>query len=500
MSYIFTAAVAYDPASNKPVKNASFQVYATADTAFTTPLAITDTFGTPLPGNILNSGTQGVFPQFMQATQATVTIADSTKTYAWTIIAIQPPTQDSAVAGFVSGAGSTPGAIDTLVGQKVNATASTTRGALDGNYSKLSASISTAVTRKNPFDPKASAYNATAQNMLKARAKLGAALSGTGTCSVLCGPGDSLTEGYKGLPASQSYPVTLRKILSNRGYPLAGSGMVFTAQNDAISPDARWAFTNFTQFSAQDLFVQASVSGAVATYTPLAGDPAGTSVDVWFLTGSGAVTISIDGGAAVAFTPPAGAAGPTVRTFSGLANTTHMVAVTTTTATATYFCGVRTYGGNGVEVTNAGIAGSQTSNWLNNAAYNPKNLVPGILAPDIVFLCLLQNDAAASVALATYRANINSLISQYQTLGSTVILVIPPACNTGTVSTTAWKGYADSMFDSAEASNCPVLDVNDRIGAYAGGNPNGLYNGDGVHQTPAGMALWASQAAALLTS
>lgn len=98
MSYTFPAAVAYDAASNKPVKNASFQVYATTDTAFLTPLAITDPYGNPLTGNILNSGQQGVFPQF-QAANPTVTIADSSKTYAWTVVCAL---QDTAVAGFMS--------------------------------------------------------------------------------------------------------------------------------------------------------------------------------------------------------------------------------------------------------------------------------------------------------------------------------------------------------------------------------------------------------------
>lgn len=106
MAYTFPAMVAWDPRVKQTVKNVPFQVYATTDTSYTTPLAITDPFGVPMAGNVLNSGTEGVFPQFQQDTQATVTIADATKTYAWTIIAIQPPTQDSAVAGFLNTPGS----------------------------------------------------------------------------------------------------------------------------------------------------------------------------------------------------------------------------------------------------------------------------------------------------------------------------------------------------------------------------------------------------------
>lgn len=106
MSFTFSATVAYDPVSKQPVKSVSFQVFALTDTAFTTPLAITDRYGTPYPGNILNSGTQGVFPEFQHATNSAVTIADATKTYAWTIPRVL---QDTAVAGFAADPASATG-------------------------------------------------------------------------------------------------------------------------------------------------------------------------------------------------------------------------------------------------------------------------------------------------------------------------------------------------------------------------------------------------------
>ncbi|GGH93727.1 hypothetical protein ACFFGR_09140 [Arthrobacter liuii] len=99
MTFTFAAAVAWDPQGNKPVKNVSFQAYATSDTGFTTPLAITDTFGNPIVGNILNSGSQGVFPQFNQATNASVVVTDPTHTYAWTWNCV--PT-DAATANFIN--------------------------------------------------------------------------------------------------------------------------------------------------------------------------------------------------------------------------------------------------------------------------------------------------------------------------------------------------------------------------------------------------------------
>ncbi len=99
VAFTFAAIVAWDPNGKQAVKNVSFQVYAVTDTSYTTPLAITDPFGAAIPGNILNSSSQGVFPQFMQATNSTVVIADSTKTYAWTINCVQ---QDAATASFIN--------------------------------------------------------------------------------------------------------------------------------------------------------------------------------------------------------------------------------------------------------------------------------------------------------------------------------------------------------------------------------------------------------------
>jgi len=103
VTFTFAAAVAWDPIGKQAVKNVSFQVYTTVDTGYTTPLAITDPFGAAIPGNILNSGSQGVFPQFNQATNAAVVITDPAHTYAWTWNCV--PT-DAAVANFISNTGS----------------------------------------------------------------------------------------------------------------------------------------------------------------------------------------------------------------------------------------------------------------------------------------------------------------------------------------------------------------------------------------------------------
>lgn len=126
MTFTFAAAVAWDPIGKQAVKNTSFQVYTQADTGFTTPLTITDTFGATLPGNILNSGTQGVFPEFEQVANSTVVITDPTRTYVWTITAVM---QDSSVAAYVGTTGSA-----TALAVKSEVTAGATAAALNATF------------------------------------------------------------------------------------------------------------------------------------------------------------------------------------------------------------------------------------------------------------------------------------------------------------------------------------------------------------------------------
>lgn len=86
MAYSYPAMVAWNPGTSVVVKNTQFLVYATTDTSFTTPLAITDNQGNTLAN--LNSGSQGVFPSFQQAQYTIVVVSDTpAHTYAWTVTA-----------------------------------------------------------------------------------------------------------------------------------------------------------------------------------------------------------------------------------------------------------------------------------------------------------------------------------------------------------------------------------------------------------------------------
>lgn len=60
----FPATLAIDSATGTRLRNAEAQVYAMTDTAFATPLAITDMADVPFTGNTLSSNSDGIYPEF----------------------------------------------------------------------------------------------------------------------------------------------------------------------------------------------------------------------------------------------------------------------------------------------------------------------------------------------------------------------------------------------------------------------------------------------------
>lgn len=60
----FPATLAVDSATGTRLRNAEAQVYAMTDTAFATPLAITDMADVPFSGNKLTSNSDGIYPEF----------------------------------------------------------------------------------------------------------------------------------------------------------------------------------------------------------------------------------------------------------------------------------------------------------------------------------------------------------------------------------------------------------------------------------------------------
>lgn len=145
MAYQYPAMVAWDPNGKAVVKNTVFQVYAPADTSFASPLPITDNLGNALAN--LNSGSQGVFPNFQQAQYTTVVVSDTPgHTYAWTVPCSQvnPVTPWAANTYYTSGqAVVEPGG--TVVQSTANHTSAATYSADASSWTTVQANFSAAL-------------------------------------------------------------------------------------------------------------------------------------------------------------------------------------------------------------------------------------------------------------------------------------------------------------------------------------------------------------------
>lgn len=330
------------------------------------------------------------------------------------------------------------------------------------------------------YDPRLNVYNWKQSNTRKLRAALGKAMAGSSACKIGFA-GDSTTAGYTALAATQSPPIVIRGLLEKFGYPIMGTGPV--VGNPGGGPggflDGRWSFTGTwtTQASNNNFLYQTVVSGSTALFT---SDKPGTIVELRYMNNGGAFTYSIDGAAAVAVTPT-GAGTLASVLVTGLANTTHTINVTSTTATAFYlvWADVRA-ATSGVLIANYGTCSSTTSDWLNSNFYYPGNMLAD-WAPNCTFLDLGINDVGGSVATATIKANLQSLITKFQASGDVILLTSNPHQSLD------FTAINQAKYELAISNDIPLIDIFDRLTSYAVSNPLGMYN-DAAHPSAAGYA------------
>lgn len=370
-----------------------------------------------------------------------------------------------------------------------------TKAALDGAYvpGRYPSDVG---TRSNAWDPSASLYNFRSSSLQRLRAALGFARVGGGTAKLLC-KGDSTTVGYgTGMaPHLGSMPVYLATALASFGIPNAGSGWASPFNNEPAPSgpyDGRWSLSGFANGATTINYVQATTSGATATYT---SDKAGTAVDIATFGISGGFTYKIDGGSAVTVTPN-GNQSVQVISVTGLSNTTHTVLITTTSTTSTYVVGARVRGSVGLEITNGGVGGMQTNAWALTGFNYPQPVFNSLDTYHGELLSLGLNDVVSSVSALAFKTNLQIIASADQALRD-VILWVPPTPNSGDVATTSWTPYRSPYYDVADALNLPLIDLGDRFGSWATANTNGIMF-DHLHPNGAGYAAIAQMFASLL--
>jgi hypothetical protein len=314
--------------------------------------------------------------------------------------------------------------------------------------------------------------------------------------------GDSATSGWGATIGTNDYAIELEKALVNAGIPVTG-GWVFPA-NGNTPGDTRWSFggTNSWQGRATTTnnYVWSTATGNTATFT---STNAGTILEFALFAASALnVTYNLDNGAQTGtFTLTANAI-PSKKTFTGLANTTHTVTITTTSATTIWLAGATVHNATGVAITNAGIYGSHTEDWLptalTSAGYNPYNLAQNLAgAPKLTYLMLGGNNAIHTAhTLAATQSDLITITNAYVATGSSVVLrVYPYLTSTGTAliaannpTTPNWTQYISAIYNVADSSGVPLIDHSWSLGDPATRLARGLGIADNLHLSATGQA------------
>lgn len=132
-----------------------------------------------------------------------------------------------------------------------------------------------------------------------------------------------------------------------------------------------------------------------------------------------------------------------------------------------------------VRLANAGCSSTATAQWIGDPSYGATYAI-GVYAPDVVFICLGVNDAIQSVPLATYLANLQTIIAACQAAGADVILLTQ-----GPSQETAVAALETQYTTAILGLGLPVIDNFNRLGAWSAVNALGFMD-DAHHKNTLG--------------
>ena len=348
------------------------------------------------------------------------------------------------------------------------------------------------------FNSTTGVYNAIKSNMAPLKAAQAAA--GSTLFRVAC-CGDSTTAGsLAGTTgaAQGSYPTHLRSLLATAGYTV-GTGAPAAPLASGSPSDSRWTFTGSWNVAVSNgTLYYTTTDGGTATFV---SDVAGTFLKIYYFDQNGTWEYQIDGGAQVPVTPGSTFALKQI-TVSGLANTTHTVVITGTTvsgAQAAIFAvevgssagvDISAFGAPGFTAGQYATQGGATQNWLSTV-----KTYMGFSPAITTILDLGLNDANSGVTIPTYLTTMGTLITNLQTAGSHVILMIPmspalPGQDGTNLPAATWLSFRQAMYTLSDQFGIPLLDLSFLYGTWSHNNSGG-YMADGFHPNSAGYLLMA---------
>lgn len=129
-----------------------------------------------------------------------------------------------------------------------------------------------------------------------------------------------------------------------------------------------------------------------------------------------------------------------------------------------------------IELLNGGIFGSRTADWMNSGSFGPANATGWeAYAPHLTFIALGANDKNNSIAVATFSANIQTLITRAQVSGDVVL--VNESYGSGGYATLQDE-YRQGMIDLATANGCLFHDEAARVNITS----NPTWFADNIHE------------------
>jgi lysophospholipase L1-like esterase len=294
--------------------------------------------------------------------------------------------------------------------------------------------------------------------------------------------------------------------MRGRGLINTNAGWVQVLSNaNPIRSDTRWSFNNFSfiDLGFKSPSFRSTTSGATATFT---STHTGTVVE-FVITGAwGSYTYAIDGGAAVPVAAGGSINGGAVKTtVSSLSNVVHSLVITSTSTTPVYVAKARVRSASGIYLHNAGWGGSRSEEWDTtsnaNSTWQLYSLQPtafsGITQPNLVIfdVSMWVNDIMlASWTPAQTIAALTRIIGQFRTRGADVLMVTTTAPNPAAgfspyaaITDAQYRGVRQALYQIADATDTPLVDVPYRHGDWPEANTNGLM-ADAIHPNASGYA------------
>lgn len=297
--------------------------------------------------------------------------------------------------------------------------------------------------------------------------------AGLGHARLVC-IGDSTTAGFGTVLRAGSWPRQLAGLMSSRG---GRETNLFSTANLSGSYDPRIVRgAGWSAISSKGLggfmLINTTTTNPM-TFTPQA---AWDTCDL-YAQSSQAIRVSIAGTAEISVAANVTVAGCSIRRFSitaaaaGLAPGAHSVSVRYD-PTSVVFVGFDCHeAARGIDVVNVGVSGWASADFTGDT-FRTAACLP-LVRPDLTLIAIGINDwnLATPVTEATFKANIQSLITRAKVTGD-VLLIIPNDLGSANAGNRA--AYAQYLRDLSTTNGLPPpIDLMDALGSYATANAAG---------------------------